>query len=300
MSGPLGGAARLAYPGPGGAPRQRTGGDHAMYQPSFEGDEFHRPVQHYEIRANGRRILYAYIRKNACTSFKHLIGRRITWQSLLNRATGGPRARDPEDIRSLRPFRVSAPRAAGPEFDARVFVWRDPLERAVSTYLNKMVDRSGAGDFHANWRTVTGTDPETATFADYVAYVEEDFGAIDVHCMPQKAHLFAIPYTHAIPMSDLRTGIADVVGERLAERHFSRPRNATEGSGGAGTLAGDLSGRPAAELAAERARGARLDRQGFLTGPLTARLEARYAADREMIAKVERKGGAGRESGAAA
>ncbi len=58
------------------------------YTPSFAAGEFWKPSPHYNITIGGRRILYAYIRKNACTAFKRLINRRLHPTYAIKKALG--------------------------------------------------------------------------------------------------------------------------------------------------------------------------------------------------------------------
>lgn len=80
---------------------------------------FQRGDYHLRLPIGGKRIVYAYIRKNACSAFKA--------------AVGMPEAHVGQLVDAFR-WRPWQPR------DAAIFVYRDPVERLVSLYRNKVLE----------------------------------------------------------------------------------------------------------------------------------------------------------------
>ncbi|WCR15567.1 sulfotransferase family 2 domain-containing protein [Paracoccus seriniphilus] len=156
-----------------------------MYKPKFHNGEFRRPdLQYFIPNSEGKTILYTYIRKNACSAFKRII----------NDKTGG------SGISGMKDFRWDRKSI---NFDCAIFVYRKPFERFVSAFSNKFIQRSGNRDIFENFAKLTGKDPSTATFRDFVDYAELPFKDIDAHVWPQKSHLLDIEYTHAINIDKL-------------------------------------------------------------------------------------------------
>lgn len=154
---------------------------------------------HLAFEAGGKRIVYAYIRKNACSAFKQML-------------CGDPDA----DVRTIAPHFPCAP---GEPHDAALFVYRDPLERIVSLYRNKVLERRRADDILARYRERMGRAP--GSLADFVRFA----GLLaDPHCHTQYSHLRAMRYSHAIPMHRLYPVMRSIVGEDAA-RHFAHPVN---------------------------------------------------------------------------
>ena len=150
---------------------------------------------HRRFDAGGLSIGYAYIRKNACSSFKAAFPQ---W-----------------DVVTRPPVE---------ETDAQVVVLRDPVERLVGLFRNKFIQRAGNADIFAAYRDTTGKDPDEASFADLVVYVRS--GGVDPHVWTQRSHLYAIRYSHATLIQDLHSTMVELVGAEAA-MPFSRRVNST-------------------------------------------------------------------------
>lgn len=221
---------------------------------------------HFVFTAGGRQILYCYIRKNACSSFKKLMVGGCSREGFANQ------------FELLKARHGVAFSEGLPRVDHAIFVYRDPFERMASLYVNKFVQISKAADIQRAYREVTGQRPEEASFADFVTSYLSDPRARDPHIRPQRRHLLPIRYTEAIPLRRLHEAMTAILGAELAERHFARPANATrslpryEGE--------DLAERPAAELARRYEEGEGLPATGaLLTSPLKRRLATIYRED---------------------
>ena len=178
--------------------------------------------QHFVGDIDGRRLVYCYIRKNACSSFKALLV--DAHEPSLSQMAGSQRN---DYLRRFCSARFSDARDA----DHLIFVFRDPFERAVSIYVNKFVQRSGATGMMDSYRKVTGCKPETATFDDYLhKYLSHNMKGLDPHVRPQKRHLWPIQYTDAVPITRLKATMAGIIGEDRAETYFGKATNATTSS----------------------------------------------------------------------
>ncbi|MEM6460761.1 MAG: sulfotransferase family 2 domain-containing protein [Pseudomonadota bacterium] len=177
---------------------------------------------HFVGDFDGQRLLYCYIRKNACSAFKSLF--LHGYDPALMQMAGNKQigylsrfcsARYPQDVKGA---------------DHVVFIHRDPFERALSTFINKFVQGTGNEDITVDYRRVTGLEAETASFDDFLhKYLSHEIEGLDVHVMPQRRHLWPILYTDAIAISQLHESMARIIGEDLAGTYFGKPKNVSEG-----------------------------------------------------------------------
>ena len=165
---------------------------------------FQRGSLHLGFELGGKRIAYAYIRKNGSSAFK--------------RALGYPSG---TDIRVIEPSHRWDLRQ---RYDATIFVWRDPEERLKSLYRNKILEREDAEDILVRYRTTMGEEP--GSFERFAEFATRNS---DPHCVPQRDHLKPIVYSHAIPLTRLHESMVTIVGIEAA-RPFARPVNASSES----------------------------------------------------------------------
>ncbi len=170
---------------------------------------------HYALEIGGKRILYAYIRKNGCSAFKTAMG-------LASDVSIGA-------ARRLR---------AGPfgRYDARIFVWRDPEERLVSLYRNKILDRKNAEDLIRRYREVMHEEP--SSFERFALFATT--GA-DPHLIAQRHHLRPIRCTpRCAPLSGPgpphRSGCRSI--PRTRRRSRSRPMHAPSSTASTPAISG--------------------------------------------------------------
>ena len=236
---------------------------------------------HFRFRISGRRFVYCYIRKNACSSFKALI-------------------RDSYIARGVPPFLVEGPIRRLARFarlrnlrdveraDEVFFVYREPVERVISMFNNKVVAERGNEDARSNIERQTGRPLEALTFRSFVEdYVAQLDAELDLHLVPQARHLLPIDYSRAIPLADLHDEAVTMFGGEIAGRYFSRPVNES------GSL---LDHRPQTDVAVAelqqnfRATGTYPSKSALLAPDLEVRLRQLYAADYEMIRCVSEAG----------
>lgn len=181
------------------------------YTPKFEDNEFRCNTSHYKINAGDKAFIYAYIRKNACSSFKSLINRRPHPSFLLRRLFGYTRGRRLSINDGIAYFRTSKYEATSKRGHTNIFVYRDPLSRFVSIFLNKFVDQNGAIDISNNYENIFGKTVHDSNFIDFIEYSNIDFSRLDCHLWPQKSHLWDLNYL-AIPQSNLLELMRDLIG----------------------------------------------------------------------------------------
>ncbi len=256
-----------------------------MYVPSFSPDEFRSPTHHFRISTGEKKIAYCYIRKNACTAFKYFLSRRPTLSIRLKKVLGFKRYNDPDHFVNIRPFLIQKNDYAKGDYRETIFVYRDPVDRTVSTYLNKFVDNSGAEVIRGNYERVMARDPEDATFMDFLQYASHDFSEIDCHLWPQKAHLWDVTYTRAINIKAVHEEMVDLIGAQLAERFFSKRSNATDSNGR--SMSEPLVDIPASRLRDMKQRGITFGKVCFLSRQVEEIIGQRYRSDYEMMQAIE-------------
>ncbi len=154
---------------------------------------------HLSFQLGGKSIAYAYIRKNGCSTFKAALG-------------------FDDDIHIAR-FAKAHPWKPWRRHDATIFVWRDPEERLVSLYRNKVLDQDTNSDLMSAYVRTMGEQPGSFDrFCDFARL------NADPHCRPQSDHLMPIRYTHAIPLKRLHQAMSGIVGEAAAEPFRHRHR----------------------------------------------------------------------------
>lgn len=255
-----------------------------MYLPQFNLGEFRCKANHYRFEANGQRIVYTYIRKNACSAFKKMLLTRAKslWMS---RIFGGLRKYPGDDLRGIRSFKFYPGKAAR-DFDHLIFVYRDPFERIVSLYLNKFVENNGAGDIRKSFESACFESADEATFEDFLNYLSGPFEVLDPHCYPQKAHLLDVAYTCPININCLFSEIRKILGDDLSSKFFLAPVNSVQKKGQ--ITEQNFFKNPAKELAAMQKGGIRFTKNNFATLEARNFILSRYWMDYEMIGEIEK------------
>ena len=257
------------------------------YTPTFATNEFWKPSPHYSITIGGKRILYAYIRKNACTAFKQLINRRLHPLYAIKSALGQEK-HDRYHIQGNMKY-FALPRKGDVDlahYDEIIFVYREPVDRFVSIFTNKFVDDDNNADIRTNFEGLTGIDLEHATFRDFMLYAQNDFSSLDCHLAPQKSHLRKIPYSRPIGLGQLSSTMTELIGARAAGQWFGRKVNASTTAGSIGTeKALDV---PVSELRNRQRQGIAIDKSNFITDELNDFVHRKYEEDYIMIQEIAR------------
>jgi len=154
---------------------------------------------HLGFELGGKKIAYAYIRKNACRSFKRALGYH-----------------DPVDVSEVAAAYPFDPRQ---KYDAAIFVYRDPFERAISLFRNKFIDGKQNDRIMERYREAMGTSD-----FDFDGFVRFCGKQLDPHTWTQRSSLRRMRYTHAIPIDQLSATMVEIVGEEAA-RPFEKKFN---------------------------------------------------------------------------
>ncbi|WP_177345198.1 sulfotransferase family 2 domain-containing protein [Pseudomonas sp. CC6-YY-74] len=179
----------------------------------------------FVFQGEGVSFFYTYIRKNASTSFKKLF--KVLHPGLC-----------PGDIPSLgcmakyAQVRDLTPEEIDRSFADKVFVYRDPIDRAFSVYKNKLIQQDGAEDLLGRLSKSVQRDAGLLTFDDfvneYVSLLETDrWEDVDGHLYPQSWHLLPITYNKVITMDSLYAEMRELLPEALCNEVFLEPTNST-------------------------------------------------------------------------
>lgn len=179
----------------------------------------------FAFQGDGVSFFYTYIRKNASTSFKKLF--KVMHPGLC-----------PGDIPSLSCMAKYAqvkdltPEEIDQSFANKIFIYRDPVERAFSVYKNKLIQQEGAEDLLARLSKAVQRDAGLLTFNDfvneYVSLLETDrWEDVDGHLYPQSWHLLPITYNKVITMDSLYAEMRELLPEALCNEVFLEPTNST-------------------------------------------------------------------------
>lgn len=241
-------------------------------------DVFRHARAHFLIEANGHRIAYSYIRKNACTAFKTLILETSAHKEALSAEGDALRP-----IQFLLQHHAIRTHEVLDTCDVRLFVYRDPFARTASLFLNKLIEQRNAKDFLTAVRKA-GLDPDTLTFESFLdAFVRHPFKNKDPHLLPQAAHLLPVHYTHCIPIDELADHIEPILGTSLTAQFFQKPANATQ----ADTSMEDASTASVGDLRQTFLNAGTLpSHESFQTEETLAHIRRVYDKDYQLIEKI--------------
>lgn len=246
------------------------------YKPHFNNYEFRGVVINYEIpNVAGRRVLYTYIRKNACTSFVNLI-RSMS-------GTGFGRKR----LASIQDCRIFRAHSREKEFTDRIFVYREPFDRCVSAFLNKFVQTRERNDAVKNFEYTLKICVDDASFQDVAfRYVQHDFSLIDPHFWPQKSYLGRLTYTAPIALTHLFEHTRELFGKEIAKHFFYERVNSSRFSGQ--SVSESLVSVKVSDLRNMLSQGIRIQKRNFFDEAVFAAVRFRYADDYLMVEDIER------------
>ena len=177
---------------------------------------------HFIFYVEEKILYYCYIRKNACSAFKKLI---------VDHSNHPLHVRDEENpIDFILKYHGDQDAHSKNKYDESIFVYRDPIERMSSVFINKFVARNGNVDIFRDFESKTGTRPGATTYKKFIFdYVMRNPMELDPHVWPQHFHLRRIRYSRAIHMDQLFEEMADIIGEEKANKYFSNKVNSSTG-----------------------------------------------------------------------
>ena len=245
---------------------------------------------HFWFNIDGRRYIYTYIRKNACTAFKNYIIHTADNRNAYPESSEMEFMLETHHVRFVDEIRPD---------DTTLFVYRDPIRRLVSLYLNKFVGRAGNVEL---WRAVgqaLGVEPGSLCFQDFLQRYVRDWAAarrwrrdalIDPHVKPQVLSLAPLRYDAAINVLTLARDLRPIFSQECIERYFLARVNTTAGAAATDSKA---PWRSADALHAAWCETGRMPSVGaFVTPKINKLIREIYAADYVMIGRAQPQAGA--------
>jgi hypothetical protein len=257
-------------------------------------DEFRTPIasvlgieryapgkMHFVFSVENRSVAYTYIRKNGCSAFKNLIT-NYTNQTPYFDKLGNP-------IEFLEQTHKVRDLVRLERCNHRLFVYRCPLDRMLSLFVNKVVCQIGDDNLLTNINTITGRDPNAITFTEFVTRylaANKHQRAFDPHVWSQTSHLYPIKYTDAIPLAHLEEGMSHVVGSKISNIFFGKKTNASAGT--FDLTVSDLASVPVAKLHQNwRKHGIRPASPQLMSSEIRECLRSIYWQDVQLITKLD-------------
>ena len=174
---------------------------------------------HFKFEINQKSFAYCYIRKNACSAFKRLI---VSTSPFKNQIPDFPGT-----MRFLSKFHGTSIPGIN-SADHSILVVRDPIDRLVSAYLNKFVQKAGHEDVASSYQRLCQQDPDQASFQDVVfRYLDNPMELVDSHFWAQSSYLAPTAYTDCIQISSLETHMRKIMGKEVSEEYFKKPINSS-------------------------------------------------------------------------
>lgn len=232
---------------------------------------------HYFFEVDGKRYAFCYIRKNACSAFKKLIcdtSKEADFAnysgSVMQYLEAYHRIRSVDQLQSC---------------DHAIFVIRDPYERLISAYVNKFVVQTGNEEIFRSFETHMGMPAQEATFRIFVKDYCRSFRDKDMHVFPQHGHLVPWRYDSVLKISELYEDIFNLMGQKIADKYFSRKENFSQ----YGMDAISIVDVPCGELNAEYQLDKKLpSKQSLQDERLEEIIMNRYQLDYQILGKMRK------------
>jgi hypothetical protein len=183
---------------------------------------FERGTPHFAFEIAGKNFIYAYLRKNGCTSFKNFLlnDYHISFKN------------DLDKINQITLHRGVTKKSYDPTAHS-LLILRDPIARICSLFRNKFIENPGSSYLPQRFNAVSGKTAENITFRQFVEIYlyscilrgQREF--LDAHCLPQAIQMWPIYYSHVFMLSDLRAAAHELFGGDVASAYFDRKVNAT-------------------------------------------------------------------------
>lgn len=177
--------------------------------------------QHYKITVGDTEIVYSYIRKNGCSSWKKLF------------AGLSPHSREAKGYANLISFmsKYHKIRKVKELYGSKnnIVIFRDPVERLYSGFINRFVmllDQQSS--LHDSVSSVLQKEVGEVTFEEFLLkYIPGAGDDVDPHFWSQASHLADVEYQHKWLLSDLFQEAGKLFGKEVAESYFLNKQNAT-------------------------------------------------------------------------
>lgn len=176
---------------------------------------------HFEVEVNGINIVYAYIRKNGCSSWKRFF------------AGVSPYKEEAKGYDNLIGFMGKYHKIRKKEKIDRnsnnIVVLREPLERFYSGFINQFlmrVDRPSS--LHGSVNDFFEKSFSEVTLEDFVfSYLQQKNDEIDAHFWSQSSHMAEVEYHHKWLIQNLFSEASGLFGEDVAKEYFLKRANST-------------------------------------------------------------------------
>lgn len=184
----------------------------------FRNRKLRKGKMHFWFKANGKTFGYCYIRKNACSAFKNFI--------CDTSQVSDPREHQGTRFDYMRKHHRIGNYAQVDACDHMILVYRDPYERLVSLYLNKVAQQKDADDI-LGALTQSGLDVEHLSLREFVTrYCAAPFRGKDPHIIPQAHHILPLDYDIVMQLDEIHPTMSRLIGHEAAQAYFSTPTNA--------------------------------------------------------------------------
>ncbi|UOM36757.1 sulfotransferase family 2 domain-containing protein [Acuticoccus sp. I52.16.1] len=240
---------------------------------------------HFWFEIGGVRYLYTYIRKNGCSSFKHMIAQTSEHKSRLEAG---------KEIDFLREYHLLKNFNDTKTVSCSIFVYRNPVERVISLFKNKFIIREWNSDIWESVHKSIGNNPEKLSFNDFVFSYIQGYAAfnkwrgkyIDPHVKPQVRHLAPIFYNTAVDLADLTEASYRLFPAEVAEKFFREKINSTS----AQEFVEDGAELMPSEILRRRWKESRSvpSRESLMNAEILKAIEQVYSEDYAMIAAANR------------
>jgi len=235
--------------------------------------------KHFTLQLDSHLLVYAYIRKNACSAFKKLF---------VGESPYAAQYPEYEPLGLMGRFHKTRIGDLLNDKVLSVVVLRDPYQRLISLYLNKFVVRSGNADIFASYSRLTGRDPEKATFYEFLTeYVDRfPFKKLDCHLIPQIDHLGRFAYNGPVRFESLFDDLKRVLGDRYAEQYFRKKVNATTYADDAVSAEYGCMTEPAVLIEQYKRTGVVPSYKHFMCDALEHTIRTRYGDDLAIVERL--------------
>lgn len=231
---------------------------------------------HFEISINGESYIYCYIKKNACSSWKKLFTSESPFREKFSRGEKPIRFMDKyHRVKSIEKIK---------QVNNRVVVVRDPVDRALSGFFNRVVVYLDApSELNKEIEEACGKSIFDTTFFDFLKFyvMSKPDSDVDDHFRTQRSHMLNVDYSHVWDLKNLYKSAAFEFGEDVANKYFYRKVNSTSNASTT-TSFSDVS--KLGDLYDLYLKEGRLpDRKSFLSEAALCMLKERYGEDYSML-----------------
>jgi len=179
---------------------------------------------HFRLVISRKRVCYLYIRKNACSTWKHVFAGESKHRA------------NAKNYDNLIKFMGKYHKLIAVEqvnaIENRIIVIRDPIDRLYSGFINQFLMRMGSDRQTAMHKEVcdsVGKPIEELSFHDFLnsyLLVKND-EEIDGHFWSQTSHMADVEYNHIWLLRDLYESSKSLFGKKLADKYFLRKVNSS-------------------------------------------------------------------------